>query len=239
MGEHGKHGSLVKSGIFAICSLLATPADACRLALILAMDVSSSVDAAEDLLQRGGLAAALESPEVQEAFFTSADPVALHVFEWSGRSHQTTLIDWTLIVAPADLNKVVASLRNSTRSASGLPTAIGQALGYASVQLSRAPDCRYETIDMAGDGPNNSGFGPLSVYATFPFDDVTVNGLVITGSDDAARAYYETQVIRGFGAFVEVAEGYADFEDTMRRKLLRELSAQVIGRLSLPDMADG
>ena len=230
---------MVKAGIFAACGLVATQAEACRLALVLAMDVSTSVDAAEDQLQRQGLANALVSPDVQEAFFASTDPVALHAFEWSGRSHQTTVVDWTLINTPADLEAVAATLRASERSARGLPTAIGQALGYASVQLSRAPDCAYQTVDMAGDGPNNSGFGPLSVYATFPFDDVTVNGLIITGSDPTALGYYESQVIHGFGAFVEVADGYSDFEDAMRRKLLRELSAQVIGHLGTPELADG
>ena len=75
-------------------ALLASPVQAatCRLALALAMDISTSVDAIEDTLQRQGLAAALIAPEVQEAFFSSPLPVALAVYEWSGRDVQRVIL---------------------------------------------------------------------------------------------------------------------------------------------------
>ncbi|WP_375256075.1 DUF1194 domain-containing protein [Yoonia sp.] len=203
------------------------------MALVLALDVSSSVDEAEDRLQRNGLARALLSPDVQDAFFLGADPVALQIFEWSGRGHQTNLIDWVIIENPADLEGVAAGLTASSRSARGLPTAMGYALAHASVMLQKAPACSLQTIDMAGDGANNAGFGPQSVYATFPFEGVTVNGLVIQTDNNAALDYYDSKVIRGPLAFVEVANGFADFEAAMRRKLIRELSAQVIGRAAI------
>ena len=229
MGKHGEHWALVRSAFIAAFCLLAAPVDACRLALVLAMDVSSSVDDVEDQLQRRGLAAALVSPQVIDAFFISTDPVALQVFEWSGPGHQTDIIDWTMIQSPADLLAVSEKLSNSVRSASGLPTAMGYALAHASIQLQNAPKCLFQTIDVAGDGPNNAGFGPGSVFASFPFDGVTVNGLVISADEDKAQAYYQTEVIRGPLSFVEVADGFADFETTMQRKLIRELTAQVIG----------
>ncbi|MBO6855229.1 MAG: DUF1194 domain-containing protein, partial [Marivivens sp.] len=78
-------------------------ASACRLALVLALDVSSSVDAAEDRLQRNGLASALLAPEVQAAFFATPDPVALYAFEWSGRYDQSVLVSWQMIRTPGDL----------------------------------------------------------------------------------------------------------------------------------------
>ena len=83
-------------------SIFATQSRAgeCRLALILALDVSSSVDKVEDKLQRGGLAAALIAPEVITAFFASPDPVALAIYEWSGRYNQEILLDWTKIDTP-------------------------------------------------------------------------------------------------------------------------------------------
>lgn len=239
MGKHGKHRPLVRPAFIAAICLLASPADACRLALVLAMDVSSSVDDAEDLLQRNGLAAALWAPQVQDAFFISPDPVALQVFEWSGRGHQTELIGWTMIQKPADLLAVAAKLSNSMRSASGLPTAMGHALAYASIQLQDAPPCLFQTIDMAGDGANNAGFSPASVYATFPFDGVTVNGLVIGEVESGAQGYYETEVIRGPASFVEVASAFADFEATMQRKLIRELTVHVIGGAVTPTKDQG
>jgi hypothetical protein len=239
LGEYGKHRPLVKAALFAGLCALAAPVDACRLALVLALDVSSSVDDAEDRLQRNGLAAALLAPEVQDAFFVNPDPVALYVFEWSGRGHQRTLIDWQMITTSVDLLDVAEQVSDSMRSQSGLPTAMGHALGHSAVALDRAPDCLFQTIDLAGDGVNNAGFGPRSVYATFPFDGIIVNGLVITGSDPAAQSYFETQVIRGPGAFVETALGFAEFEDAMRRKLVRELSAQIIGRVLTDTWTNG
>ena len=239
MGEHGKHGALVGAAPFAILGLAASPAEACRLALVLALDVSSSVDAGEDRLQRSGLAAALLAPEVEAAFFASPSPVALQVFEWSGQGNQTDLLDWMLIRSPADLRLAASTLAMSRRSTSDMPTAMGYALGYAAIKLQKAPDCLFQTIDIAGDGVSNDGFSPDNAYAAFPFEGVTVNGLVIIAPDTSPKGYYETEVIRGPNAFVEVAEGFADFENAMRRKLVRELSAQVIGHLQSEEEDQG
>ena len=87
------------------------------------MDVSSSVDAAEDVLQRGGLVSALTAPEVQSAFFATDSPVALAAYEWSGRYNQEVLLDWTLIRTPADLLFAAERIAASTRSHNDFPTA--------------------------------------------------------------------------------------------------------------------
>jgi len=214
-------------------ALWAAPAQACRLALVLAMDVSSSVNADEDRLQRTGLAAALMDPEVQAAFFAAGDPVALHVFEWSGRNDQVRLIaDWALIETPDDLATVAASIALSPRSRTDMPTAMGHAMGYAATLLENGPECLFHTIDVAGDGENNDGFSPALAYGAFPFVDVTVNALVVATGDappSGLVAYFENNVLRGPGAFLEVARGFDDYEAAMRRKLLRELAVQVLG----------
>jgi hypothetical protein len=155
MGKHGKHQSLVRIGFIAACCMIAAPAEACRLALLLAMDVSSSVDDTEDLLQRNGFAAALLSPQVQYAFFISPDPVALQVYEWRGRGHQTDLVGWLIIRTPSDLSFVANKLANCMRSTRGLPTAMGHTLAYASMKLQTAPPCLFQTINVAGDGVNS------------------------------------------------------------------------------------
>lgn len=208
----------------------------CRLALVLALDVSSSVDAAEDRLQRGGLVSALTAPEVEAAFFATDDPVALAIYEWSGRYNQELLLDWTVIDSRAKLLYAAETLARSIRSHNDFPTAMGYALGYGARLLERAPQCLYRTLDMAGDGQNNEGFGPALAYAEFPFDGVTVNGLVVNGADYEAEtgliAFYQSQVLHGPGAFLEIAQGFEDYERAMRRKLERELSPPVIGALS-------
>ncbi|GGH22434.1 Protein of unknown function [Cribrihabitans marinus] len=208
-------------------------ADNCRLALALAMDVSSSVDAAEDALQRGGLASALLAPEVQTAFFAAPQPVALAVYEWSGRFNQALLVDWTLITDRATLLGVAERVGRSTRSTNESPTALGHALAYGSQLFRRGPDCLFRTIDMAGDGENNEGYRPASAYKAFPFEGVVVNGLVINGGDFEAETgliqFYQDEVLFGPGAFLEIAQGFEDYERAMRRKLERELAGPVIG----------
>lgn len=223
----------------AICA--ASPAAACRLALLLALDVSSSVDETEDRLQRGGLVAALTSPEVRAAFFAVDAPVALAAFEWSGRYNQEVLLEWTLIEGPADLLTAAETIAASTRSHNEFPTAMGYALGFGAEMLRRAPNCLNKTIDMAGDGQNNEGFGPRLAYKEFDFDDITVNGLVVNAAEFASEtdliAFYRDEVLWGPGAFMEVAQGFEDYERAMRRKLERELTPAIIGGLSDPRQA--
>lgn len=209
----------------------ALPAQAsCRLALVLALDVSSSVDPYEDRLQRRGLAAALMAEDVQAAILADPDfHVALHVFEWSGRYQQTTLLEWRLLRGPADIADAAAALAESNRGYANFPTALGYALGHAATQLDRAPACERQTVDVSGDGRNNAGFGPQTAYRHFDFADVTVNGLAIGGSEDHLPHYYQTEVIRGPGAFVEIAADFLGFQRAMERKLIRETSSPQIG----------
>ena len=77
------------------------------------------------------------------------------------------------------------------------------------------------------------GFGPQDAYRAFPFDDITVNGLVVNAADFEGElgliAFYRAEVLHGPGAFLEIANGFADYERAMRRKLERELMPAVIG----------
>ncbi len=223
-----------------ICALIlglpcAASAAGCRLALVLAMDVSSSVDAAEDRLQRGGLAAALAAPEVRAAFFAADLPVALAVYEWSGRYNQELILDWTLINTQGDLTMAAATVGQSIRSHNDFPTAMGYGLGYGAGLLERAPACLYKTLDMAGDGQNNEGFGPKLAYSEFAFGDVTVNGLVVNAADYEAEvgliAFYQSEVLHGPGAFLVIANGFHDYARAIRQKLERELTPPAIGAL--------
>jgi len=228
----------VGAGLF-----IASPVDACRLALLLAMDVSNSVDMNEDALQRQGLATALIAPKVEAAFFASDAPVALAIYEWSGRYHQSLLHDWVLIDSPRTLREVSARIARSPREYFEFPTALGFALGYASDLLERAPDCNNQTIDVSGDGLNNDGFGPREAVSTFGLEDVTINGLVIEVPEEAILRegrmglveYYESRVIQGPGAFVEIADGFDDFARAMEVKLIRELGVLMLGQGRAPN----
>ncbi|WP_306152352.1 DUF1194 domain-containing protein [Roseovarius sp. MMSF_3281] len=218
-------------------TLAALPAGAegCRLALVLALDVSSSVDEVEYDLQRVGLAAALDAPEVRHAILSGgAGAVALSAYEWSGRYKQKVLMDWRLLRSEADIDKAVQALTGSVRSENAFPTAMGYGIGYAARMLARAPLCNRRVIDVSGDGVNNDGFGPRLAYRHFPLGDVTVNGLVILGHDAEVLGFYRSEVIRGRNAFVETADGFEDFQSAMTRKLYREINDIMLGGTMSP-----
>ncbi len=216
--------SLAVSAFIGLLAAMAPkPASACPLALIIAMDGSSSVDAREHALQLQGLAHALEDPEVIDAI-SSVGGIWFSSFEWSGRYQQIIQVDWTFLDGEESARAASDKLARSRRGFNEFPTALGYALGYAAVHLNKAPEkCARRVIDVAGDGVNNEGFGPASAYDAFPFEGIVVNALAIKGAKPDPVAYYRHSVIRGPGAFVEVASGFDDYAAAMKRKLLREV----------------
>ena len=145
------------------------------------------------------------------------------------------LLDWTLIDGLGALVGAAERVAASRRSHDDFPTAMGYALGFGAGLLQRAPPCLRQTIDLSGDGQNNEGFGPETAYRAFPFAGVTVNGLAINAADFEGElgllAFYQREVLHGPGAFLEIANGFEDFERAMRRKLERELAPPSIGAL--------
>ncbi len=208
---------------------LASTAQACRLALALGFDVSSSVDAEDYAIQRDGLIAALQSPEIRRAFLATSEPVALALFEWGGRWRQELVVDWLLVTSTADLDVVIAAVSERDGGAKWEPTAIGAALIYARNLLDRAPPCAAQVLDLSGDGQNNDWLTPTRAYAREDFGDILVNGLSIGGHEAGIADYYAREVIRGPGAFVVTARRHEDFPAAIRRKLERELTGPVFG----------
>ena len=240
MGQHGQHGPLVGRVFERLCLAVAClgaagpAASDCRLALLLALDVSSSVDDVEDRLQREGLAAALVAPDVQDAILSvPGQSVALAVYEWSGRYQQDVTLNWRLLSTEADILAAAGAISSSRRPYAEFPTALGYSIGYAASLFAKGPDCVAKTLDVSGDGVNNEGFSPRLAYKNFPLNDVTVNGLTIGGAEDGLPAYYRSEVIKGPGAFVEEARDFNDFEAAMQRKLIRETQALAIGQLDV------
>lgn len=220
----------------ALAALVLAPgaAKGCELALVLALDVSSSVDAAEYRLQQQGVAAALLDPEVTAAIL-AAGGVWLYSFEWSGRRQQVPHLGWTLLSDAAAIARAAARIAGAPRSHDDFPTALGYALGYAMIQHARAPaTCRRRVIDVSGDGITNDGFKPRHAYAAHDMTGVTVNALVIEEGGGAVTAYFRGSVIRGPGAFLERAAGYRDYVRAMRRKLLREIALPGLAALDAP-----
>lgn len=218
----------------------AAPA-ACRLALVLALDVSGSVDEREYVVQLNGVATALEHPDVMAALLEFPDvPVALAIFEWSSASYQREILGWTMLEDEAAISGVVGRLRGWQRRPAPEATGLGAALRHAAGLLRTGPACWAQTIDVSGDGKNNDWPVPADLKASGELAGVTVNALAIgqellRGGDTRRlgiaelTAYFHAQLIQGPGAFVEVALGYDDYANAMTRKLLREISAPPLG----------
>jgi hypothetical protein len=210
--------------------------------LSLALDVSSSVDDAEYQLQLDGVVAALNSDAVQEILFAQPQaPIQIHVFEWSGPVNHTILVPWTAVTTPADLARVSMILQSHQRGVAAPTTSIGSAMLAGFSYLEQQPECWRRTLDISGDGETNTGPAPEDIGEDQRPRDVVVNGLVVGSTSffgdgvdfdniEQLAEYYRAKVIRGPGAFVEIALGYEDYAAAMERKLMRELAAQVVGQ---------
>jgi Ca-activated chloride channel homolog len=212
-------------------ALAAAPTRACDVALVLAVDVSGSVDAWEYQLQAEGLAFALRDGQVADALVRTRAAIA--VVQWSGQDQQTLSIPWTRIEEPAQVARLAGRMAAMPRAHAGGNTAVGQALDFAA-DLFGPPvrDCARWVIDVSGDGDENEGFTIGQARRRALTRGITVNGLAIEGLGTAQSItnFYRAWVITP-GGFVETAQGHADFARAMRRKLLRELEPPLAWRL--------
>jgi len=219
--------------LLAVCLSFCTASPAaahCRLALSLAIDVSSSIDEGEYALQKQGLYDALGAPEVVEGFLAVPGAwVTLHVYEWSGRFQQDVVLDWISIKKPGDLERARDTLLAKDRTYAEFPTALGYGVAFGTFAFREVPDCARRTIDVSGDGVNNVGFTARDATRSHDFTNTTVNGLVI-GTDPELYTHYMEQVIWGPGAFVEVANDFSDYGRALERKLIRELGVLRLGQ---------
>lgn len=220
---------LLRVTLLVALACAATPAPACRLALALGFDVSRSVDAQDYRLQIDGILAALFDPEIRALILEGSAPVAMAVFEWAGTREELLVADWALLDSPAAIDRLAQQVLVHQRQSQGL-TAVGSALRYGRALMARAPACAWQTLDMAGDGQNNQGEEPARVYAEADFGDITVNGLAIGAHEGGVLRWFHQNLLHGPGAFAEYAPTHQAFAEAFRRKLIRELSDQAIGR---------
>ncbi|MFL1463891.1 DUF1194 domain-containing protein [Roseococcus sp. DSY-14] len=194
------------------------------MSLVLALDVSASVDFAEFALMAGGLAAALRDPAVQGA---AGGPVALAALFWS--EAQEVALPWALLRAPADWAAAADALDAAPRAPRAGATATGEALVAALALLARCPfPAARAVVDVSGDGAANRGRPPGPVRDLGVAAGVVLNALAVGDEEPDLAAHYAREVIGGPGAFVMECASYADFGEAMRRKLLRELGGSII-----------
>lgn len=215
-------GALV-AGIVLGSSCAGQETRAVDLELVLAIDISGSVDVDEFGLQRSGYAAAFRDPEVIAAIEALPGGLALTALLWSGRRQQAVIVDWRRIRSAAEAFGTADDMARMDRSLLG-ETALGEALAFALRQLERSPfQARRRTIDVSGDGKTNSGPEPDPLRDLAALRGITINALAIVDEQADLPAYYERHLITGPGAFVLSVDDFDDFAAAIRHKLLLEL----------------
>ena len=219
---------------------LATPSraeESVDLLLVLASDVSRSVDTRKFQLQREGYAAALSNPRVIDAIRSGPHGrIAICFVEWSGVTSQKLVIDWTIVGDFASARRIGDQMLELPRSFADR-TSISAGLEFSMAQLNNAPlEAPRRTIDVSGDGTNNSGRDINSVRDEVLAKGVTINGLVIlsdtplpwnpehTNPPGGLDNYYRNNVTGGPGSFVMVAENHNSFGQAIVKKMIAEIA---------------
>jgi Protein of unknown function (DUF1194) len=232
--------ALVVVAILAAGVFRAAPAradDDVDLLLVLAADVSRSIDAAKFQLQRDGYAAAVSDPRVMETIKSGRlGRIGLTFVEWSGIGAQHVVIDWTAIGDSASAKDFGDRLLEAPRSFADR-TSISGAIEFAMDRFSHAPfKATRRIVDVSGDGTNNAGRDVAAARDEVVAQGVTINGLVIlsenpmswnpdhTNPPGGLDNYYRNNVIGGPGAFVMVAKDFNSFGQAMIGKLIAEVA---------------
>jgi hypothetical protein len=197
-------------------------------ALVLAVDVSQSVNDQRFALQMEGIAKAFEDPEVQRSIFSGPHrAMFVTLVEWSDKA--AVAIPWTLISSAEEADAFAATLRKTPRKGAEF-TCMSRALqliGDKVLPFLPMPANRT-VIDVSSDGHDNCNLNPPvdALRDALVAENVTINGLPILDGDEAAtlEAWYKAHVIGGASAFIVPAQGYDDFERAMRRKFVTEIS---------------
>ena len=207
------------------------------LLLVLAADVSRSIDAAKFQLQREGYAAAISDPRVLDTIQSGhSGRIGLTFVEWSGVGAQHVVIDWTAVGDAAAAKDFGDRLIEAPRSFADR-TSISGAIEFAMSQLAQAPfNSIRRTIDISGDGTNNAGRDVSALRDDAVAKGVTINGLVIlsdnpmswnpdhTNPPGGLDNYYRNNVVGGPGAFVMVAKNFNSFGQAIITKMIAEVA---------------
>lgn len=211
--------------------------------LVLAVDVSYSMDLDELALQREGYAHAIISKEFLQALKSGPNGrIAVTYFEWAASTDQKIVIPWRLIDGPETADAVANEIvKTPIRRASR--TSISGAINFAMPLFEENPYRGLRrVIDISGDGPNNNGM-PVTMARDAAIEKgVVINGLPImvkepsysTMDIDDLDAYYEDCVIGGAGAFVVTIKSRDKFKEAIRTKLLLEIAGRTPERPVVP-----
>jgi len=200
------------------------------LELLLAVDVSTSVNDIEFIQQMEGMSQAFADREVVELILNHKSGVAVRVALWAGFPSSKMPHPWRVLRSEQDISAFASSLLEIPRENLGHLTALGSAMSFAIKEIeTNGFEGIEKKIDVSGDGRNNVGPHPGHAQVRALAGDITINGLVIGNAEQGLEDYFERNVMTGRDAFVEYAANFEDFAEAFRRKLKRELSPELAG----------
>ncbi len=207
--------------------------------LVLAVDVSRSVDPEEQEMQFKGYANAFRDPRLADGIARGAiGSIAVSFFTWSDWDVQELLVPWTQINGRAAAHRFADALDAAPRK-TYLYTSISGAIDYASKLFGQGYEGTRQVVDISGDGINNSGRPLATARSEALARGIVLNGLAVVdrtpvppqlaGIQKPLDEYYQEEVIGGPGSFLMVAEGFSAFENAVRRKIIREIAFNARG----------
>ncbi len=210
---------------FLLVVVVALPARAASVALVLAIDVSESVSSERYMLQHEGIARAFETPQLIDAITAQPGGIEALVLEWSDPDKIAITVGWTRIINRATALAFAASVRATHRTSEGL-TAIGSAMLAAAAAFDHMPEpAARRVIDISGDGMANFGEPPAKARDELVKRGITINGLAILTEEPWLDEYYRHNVIGGPSSFVLVAKNMESFADAILSKLVQEIAS--------------
>ena len=205
--------------------------------LVLAVDVSRSIDEDEARLQREGYRAGVSDGRVVESITRGMlGAIAIAYVEWAGSEYQRLVLPWQRIGGQADANRWAETLAEAPRASLSW-TSISGGIDFSRWVLAEAPfEATRRVIDISGDGVNNSGRRVERARDEAVADGIIINGLpIINDRPTFGRAppmpldqYFQQSVIGGLGSFMVVAEDFDAFGTAVRRKLIREIAGLTV-----------
>lgn len=236
-----RHSSLPRRGIltgalaapFLLRPRAARALEPVDVELVLAVDVSRSVDEQEQELQFRGYAAAFRDPKLIEGIAGGpVGQIGVSLFTWSDWHMQELLVPWMKIDGASGAEAVARAIDAAPRR-TALYTSISGAMDYAAKLFGQRFEGTRKVVDISGDGVNNSGRPIADARADALAQNIVLNGLAVLDKAPAPWAahlpplddYYRDEVIGGAGAFLMVAEGFDAFENAVKRKIIREIAA--------------
>jgi len=229
-------GALLAGLVAAAGARAAEPVD---LALVLAVDVSRSIDDQEFQLQRQGYAAALTDRRVLQAIRSGPlRAIAVTLVEWSNENEQRIVVDWTVLKDGETAGAIAQTILAAPRAFSGR-TSISAAIDFSVQDFARAGlEASRRIIDVSGDGTNNAGRPVTDARDAAVAAGITINALAIINEHpegvfaqshvrppEGLPEYFRQNVIGGPGSFLLQVEGFASFAAAITQKLVSEIAA--------------